>query len=438
MKRLLWMTGLIFSLLPSTSPAQIKEFKLNEFRYSGGAIVCLTDDPKAESGSPCLRIGDLKPGMTLKNMEDHIKADRGIYNRTLSQKDGSEIRVYTLPTPKSEKSYSYLAIYFKDGLSTIVQLTGTKTDVPLDFSSIQLGDSQDRVRDLLGPPSSSELETDMPVSLWSYYPFPFSLEMLDGKVYSIRVRGERPPEDANLKVDPTFNRVMEFMMHADYPEKFKGEGYHVRVVDTAKLEGFWPGADLFFLAINPNYRQTPTILLFRAEKNGKISRITEGLAPGPLVPVSGDYLDCHTMNMGVDLTVEGDPMEVVKTALGQKTNIVRYAKFYHMDTRDGSGGYLDMSEKPEYRNEITCEKFEFSKVENIGAGSIKGGNFLAALVGGKVYFYRIESISGEGFLKKTVEVAARPKDFTEFASGDNGELEYKSKDGKLKEWNLKP
>jgi hypothetical protein len=421
-------------LTPSAVLAQIKEFANNEFRYSGGALVCLTDDKEAAlRGSPCLRIGNLFPGTTIKLLEARIVAHGGKFNRDLPQEDGSVVRVYALPGSKSEKGFPYLAVSYEKGVAKVLQLTGHHTAANLAFSSIRLGDPEARVKELIGPPSSTKEVAEIGGTYWSYRPFPISIEMVAGKVYSIRIVGEALPTGTAQEVDPDLPKVTDYLMKEEYPEVFAGKKYRVRIQDTACLKGFWDKANLFVVAVDPHFRQSPTLVLFKVEQGGKVTRLTEGLAPGPLVRVSGDYLDSHVEKEGVDMAVSGDPMQVVKISLGQKMNVVRYAKFFHMDGRQGRGGYLDLSDRVEFRNLDNCENFEFSKVETAGAGTLGTGKYVAALVGEKVHFYRIDGVTSEGFLKKSLKVVPKPSDFEGFAQED-GALRYKDKTGQVKVW----
>ena len=44
-----------------------------------------------------------------------------------------------------------------------------------------------------------------------------------------------------------------------------------------------------------------TIVFYRIAENLEVSRVIEGLAPGPLQPLSGEYLDSHTLGAAADL-----------------------------------------------------------------------------------------------------------------------------------------
>jgi hypothetical protein len=305
----------------------------------------------------------------------------------------------------------------------VIQLTGTKTDAPLAFSSIHLGDSENRVAELLGPPPHKEDLTDIVGVLWSYRPYPFSFEFEDGKVTSMRVHSEEAPISP-VSVDKAVGQMTDYVLKQDYPEKIGDTTYRVRALDVQTVDFFGDGQKLVFVSYYPHYLQSPTVVIYQVDPAGKVTRVTEALAPGPLQPISGDYLDSHTLKEAVDMSVDGPASVVVAAALKEHSYIVRYPKFFHVDNRKGPGGYLDMSDHAEYKDETTCENFEFSKVDSILAGKIQGdgkGHYLAALAGGKIYLYNIQAITKEGFLQKTLKVIPLPKGFKAFAS-DPGEV----------------
>jgi hypothetical protein len=67
------------------------------------------------------------------------------------------------------------------------QLTGDSTIDDLRFSSIELGDSEKKIIEILGEPSSKSEVQDVGSILWNYSALPFSLEVKNGRVYSIKL-----------------------------------------------------------------------------------------------------------------------------------------------------------------------------------------------------------------------------------------------------------
>ena len=375
-------------------------------------------------------------GLSQKETEARIAAHQGKFYKKVPQGNRQDAWVYSLPIPKGEKKFPYLVVSYQDGKAMVLQLSGDKTDAPLAFSSIKLGDTEARVKEFLGPPDSISPLEDVPGYLWNYLPFPFTLELNEGKVNSIRIRAEDAAQPT-VQVDKGIGQVTQYLMKTEYLEKFGDVEYRVRVIGDQSIDFFGDGNTLVFLAVQPHYLQSPSIVLFKIDKGGQVTRVSEALAPGPLIPPTGNYLDSHPLKEAVDMTVDGSPMEVVKASLQQHSYVVRYAKFFHVDNRVGSGGYLDMSDHTEFGAEKTCENFEFSTVDDFRAGKVARvgkGNRLAVLVGEHIYLYDIKAISRDGFLDKTVKAYPKPGDFKSFSTESGPSIRYVTNGGKTKDW----
>lgn len=174
------------------------------------------------------------------------------------------------------------------------------------------------------------------------------------------------------------------------------------------------GEDEVVLQVTPHFRQSPTIIIFKVSKDLKVTRVIEGLAPGPLVPISSDYLDSHTLGQAMDLTLEKDQANpekrkaFVSATLEEMGGVVEYKNFIHIDGRKGRGSYVDMTglAKPSKNN--NCENFEFSMPDEVAVLSKNdgSGNYLLARVGKSIYIYKIHKIRSDGFLEKTVRVTS--------------------------------
>jgi hypothetical protein len=217
---------------------------------------------------------------------------------------------------------------------------------------------------------------------------------------------------AAAELPPKVAVVQKYLLNEDYPEVFGEQHYRIKVEDALVADVDDDGNDEVILLVKPHYRQSPTIVLFKVSKDLKVKRVIEGLAPGPLVPVSGDYLDSHTLGMGVDLTIQGaekDPKnrkEVVAIALKEMGGVVEYRGFFHTDGRKGKApAYVDMSHLEAPKNG-SCEAFEFSTVDAIKVASRDdgSGHYLLALVGKELYTYKIKKITTDGFLEKKLTV----------------------------------
>jgi hypothetical protein len=153
---------------------------VNEFRYLGNALVCIMDSLYLDN-LPCLHFGEVKIGSTLEEVES-------IYNdiyKAIPESDSIETRVYILESECD--TLPYMVIEYKSNLVNSLQLTGRQTNADLDFSSIKLGDSEEYARKILGEPGYIKEVSGIGGYLWSYTPFPISIEIVNKKVYSIKI-----------------------------------------------------------------------------------------------------------------------------------------------------------------------------------------------------------------------------------------------------------
>lgn len=221
--------------------------------------------------------------------------------------------------------------------------------------------------------------------------------------------------------------------HKDYPEFFNEHPYNVRIKELLVSDIDNDGKKEIILVTNPHYRQSPTITFYKInEKMEIVSRVKEGLAPGAIKPVSGDYLNSHELGFALDLVMETNvPYEkIVKIGLKkQNFGMVVYKNFYHIDTRSGIGMYIDMTHADMPNEYVTCDNFEFSNVNQISIGKLNGDpkNYLAAWAGDDIYIYFIKSISQDGMLDKKYWIQKAPIGFKGFLSEDR--LEFKSEKG---------
>ena len=153
---------------------------INEFRFLGGALACITDE---EGGNylPCLHLGDISIGSSKNEVEQLYD---NIY-KSISKSDSVEIKVYILHSELEE--LPYLVITYENEKVKSIQLTGLQTSDDLDFSSIELGAPSDSVVKILGNPSSKQEVQEIQGTRWSYDPFTISIEFVKNKVYSIKI-----------------------------------------------------------------------------------------------------------------------------------------------------------------------------------------------------------------------------------------------------------
>lgn len=211
--------------------------------------------------------------------------------------------------------------------------------------------------------------------------------------------------------DPRVKAVQNYILKGDdYPEVFKDKEYKMKIQGLAVGDLDMDGVDEVVLHIKPHYLQSPTIIIYHVDKNLKVTRSIEGLAPGPLKEISGDHLDSHTFGYGADLEIESknkkhsDDESFTKAALEHMGAVVRYNGWYHIDGRSGKKTYIDMRhvEVPEDRH--TCAHFEFSEVDVIKIMGRKDDqrNYLLVKVGKTIYTYRFDRFLDNGLIEKEV------------------------------------
>lgn len=235
--------------------------------------------------------------------------------------------------------------------------------------------------------------------------------------------------------------VTNFMLTKDYPEFFGDKPYHIKIEDIFDADVLNDGTHDVVVHVIPSYRQSATILIYEIVADGGIRRITEGLAPGPLVPVTGDYIDSHTLGEGVDLTA-GDKQndtsarqKLIEVGLKQFGGFVSYKNFFHADGRKGPAWYLDMSDVDSPLEGKTCGNFEFSPVDAVVAGKISGadeGIYLVAKVGKQLYIYLINGSKDGIYLNKKLLIVPLPNDFSGFVEGEPSTVQYNTADGQKK------
>jgi hypothetical protein len=160
----------------------------NEFRAADGTLACITDAPSAESQIPpyrdCLRIGPVRIGETLRDVAMRFgKAGKEVRQGPVT------LRVWPVRMDvPAGTSLPYWVIGFDEDRHVVsIQLTGDKRVDEYTFSSLRLGDPESRVRRILGAPAEKQTIPSIGAEMWSWRPFPVSLEIKGGRVYSMRV-----------------------------------------------------------------------------------------------------------------------------------------------------------------------------------------------------------------------------------------------------------
>lgn len=212
---------------------------------------------------------------------------------------------------------------------------------------------------------------------------------------------------------PRFQAVIDYLLNEEYPELFGDKPYHIRPTgfDIGDLDG--DGVDEVVVSFEPHYRQSPTIMIFKVDNKMKVKRLTEALAPGRLVPVSGDYLDSHTIGFGIDMSPSEKDFkkpnvmkDFTEIALQEMGNVVEYKDFLHVDGRKGKGIFIDMTHIKNPPKDRTCESFEFEKVKAVRIMRRKtdGVPVILAATEKEAYMYTIKGISKNGMLDKELKI----------------------------------
>lgn len=175
-------------LIVITNQGWCSDIAVNEFRRNGESLVCVSEKP--DSGYlPCLRIGPLSIGQRQAEVEKML----GEPYKVIEQDKKTTIKVY--PIESKQDPQPYWVITFRSGAVHTIQLTGMENVNGYSFSSIKLGDQASRVTKVLGEPlGGTKPIKDIGGILWRYFPFPISLELVKGKVTSIRIARDTSKE----------------------------------------------------------------------------------------------------------------------------------------------------------------------------------------------------------------------------------------------------
>ncbi len=138
---------------------------------------------------PCLRVGRVYVGQLRAEVEIEL-------GQPWQAVEGQPTPTYAYPVFRDSTSRTgayYIVEYERltgEQIASAVQVTGDRPAISLQFSCLQLGDSEADVRRQLGSPEETT-PFDSPEAgrhgmRWDYAD-PFSIEIVDGKVFSFRV-----------------------------------------------------------------------------------------------------------------------------------------------------------------------------------------------------------------------------------------------------------
>lgn len=221
--------------------------------------------------------------------------------------------------------------------------------------------------------------------------------------------------------------VLGYILKNQYLEVYNDKHYRIRVRGYAYGDIDGDGLVEVFILIDPHYHQSAPIQIYQIQRNGSIQRLRESLAPGCLIPRDDQRLDPHTLGLAMDIAAvkpESKYMDLAKK-LSDKTHVVVYKNFIHSDMPKDEPGFLDMTSRGEFTSQDKCEFLQFSQPEAIEVGGyskIPGVKIIAALMKDEIVLYRIQKISTEGFLDKSISTIPRPRGATTLLCLPNGQL----------------
>jgi hypothetical protein len=108
----------------------------------------------------------------------------GAPHRALPQPNGAKASIYFL---EQAGQYPYLVATVSKNRIVALQVTGPVAAKGYAFNHIDLGAATDTLVQYFGQPNHLEPSSEKGTELWAYRPWPFSFEIRDGHVTSIRI-----------------------------------------------------------------------------------------------------------------------------------------------------------------------------------------------------------------------------------------------------------
>lgn len=160
----------------------------DEFRVTVDGLTCVSDTASAAGpGTPwhdCLQIGPVRIGQSLRDVAMRLgRAGKEVRQGAVT------LRVWpvSLDVPPGTP-LPYWVIGFDDDRRVVsIQLSGEQRVERYSFSSLRLGDPESRVREILGEPTETLPVPAIGAEMWNWRPYPVSLELKNGRIYSMRV-----------------------------------------------------------------------------------------------------------------------------------------------------------------------------------------------------------------------------------------------------------
>lgn len=160
-----------------------------DWKRAGAGFSCVvrTDKPlppdaikKGILVRACQRMGPFVVGDSAKKVTSLL----GAPHRTLSQPNGQIAWVYFV---EQRDHHPYLIVTVAKTKVVALQVTGPTAAKEYAFNQIELGLPAKELLARFGSPSHLEPSEEKDTELWSYNPWPFSFEVRDDRVSSIRI-----------------------------------------------------------------------------------------------------------------------------------------------------------------------------------------------------------------------------------------------------------
>jgi hypothetical protein len=111
---------------------------------------------------------------------------------------------------------------------------------------------------------------------------------------------------SQVRNNPRVEALKRFLADDDFPEVFGNTQYRMRVEETISVDIDNDGKNELVVLTHPNYRQSASVIIYKVSPELEITRVTEGLALGPLQKVSANYIDSHGIGEAVDSPIDPD------------------------------------------------------------------------------------------------------------------------------------
>jgi hypothetical protein len=108
---------------------------------------------------------------------------------------------------------------------------------------------------------------------------------------------------SQVENQPRVEALKKYILEKDYPEAFGDTHYHVRIENILDVDIDNDRKKELVVQYYPHYRQSASVIIYKVSPTLEVTRATEGLAPGPIQKLSGDYLDSHELGQAFDFTV---------------------------------------------------------------------------------------------------------------------------------------